>query len=211
VTRPSRFDPARYAGYLKLTGWPASADAGVPLTYPITEAFRLSMLAMAHPSFPFNVLGAVLARNRTVVRRPLTPDEALLYSVRINPDYVKNDKGDIEIQIETTGATQDGDAAWRNVLTVIVINPHRARGGGKKAGEGGSGGAEPPPPEWKTIAEWSLPGDTGRRFGALTGDRNPIHLYPLTARLFGFKRPIAHALYLVARLEASLAAAGAAM
>ncbi len=31
-----------------------------------------------------------------------------------------------------------------------------------------------------------------------------VRRYPLTSRLFGFKRPIAHALYLVARAEAAL-------
>jgi hypothetical protein len=64
------------------------------------------------------------------------------------------------------------------------------------------------PPARTLLATWSVPGDAGRRFGALTGDRNPIHLYSFTSQLFGFKRPIAHALYLVARLEAALVKAG---
>ena len=37
------------------------------------------MLAMSHPDFPFNVLGSVLARNKTVVRRPIASDEELTY------------------------------------------------------------------------------------------------------------------------------------
>ncbi|QJX03408.1 hypothetical protein HML84_20650 [Alcanivorax sp. IO_7] len=47
--------------------------------------------------------------------------------------------------------------------------------------------------------EWKVPGNTGRRYGAVSGDRNPIHLYPLTARLFGFKRQIAHGMWSKAR------------
>jgi hypothetical protein len=31
--------------------------------------------------------------------------------VRIDPNYVKNEKGDIEIIIETTGATPNGEPA----------------------------------------------------------------------------------------------------
>lgn len=91
---------------------------------------------------------------------------------------------------------------WKNTLTVIVINPQRGRGAGAKP----AAAAAPAPRA--LLASWTLPGDTGRRFGALTGDRNPIHLFPFTAQLFGFKKPIAHALYLVARLEVSLANAG---
>jgi hypothetical protein len=49
------------------------------------------------------------------------------------------------------------------------------------------------------VAEWRLAGDVGRRYGAASGDRNPIHLYPLTARLFGFPRAIAHGMWSVAR------------
>ncbi|NEA19599.1 MaoC/PaaZ C-terminal domain-containing protein, partial [Streptomyces halstedii] len=49
------------------------------------------------------------------------------------------------------------------------------------------------------VAEWRLPGDLGRRYGAVSGDRNPIHLHPLTARLFGFPRHIAHGMWTVAR------------
>ncbi len=33
----------------------------------------------------------------------------------------------------------------------------------------------------------------------MSGDRNPIHLHPLTARLFGFPRHIAHGMWTVAR------------
>ncbi|WP_335937074.1 MaoC/PaaZ C-terminal domain-containing protein [Streptomyces sp. PTD5-9] len=58
-----------------------------------------------------------------------------------------------------------------------------------------AGAADGPP----AVDEWRLPGDLGRRYGAASGDRNPIHLYPLTARLFGFPRPIAHGMWTVAR------------
>ncbi|MFJ4783398.1 MaoC family dehydratase [Streptomyces sp. NPDC088794] len=59
--------------------------------------------------------------------------------------------------------------------------------------------AEPLP----AVAEWQLAGDVGRRYGAVSGDRNPIHLHPLTARLFGFPRAIAHGMWTVARCLAA--------
>jgi acyl dehydratase len=64
------------------------------------------------------------------------------------------------------------------------------------------------PPAWQLLANLTVPGNAGRAYAALSGDRNPIHLSALTSQLFGFKRPIAHAMYLVARLEAELANAG---
>ena len=47
--------------------------------------------------------------------------------------------------------------------------------------------------------EFSAPADIGRRYGAVSGDRNPIHMSALSARLFGFKRAIAHGMWTKAR------------
>ena len=51
---------------------------------------------------------------------------------------------------------------------------------------------------------WRLPGDLGRRYAAVSGDHNPIHLYPLTAKAFGFPRQIAHGMWSKARCLAAL-------
>ncbi|MER6608929.1 MaoC/PaaZ C-terminal domain-containing protein [Streptomyces sp. NPDC000927] len=66
----------------------------------------------------------------------------------------------------------------------------------------------PAAPGPSVVAEWRLPADLGRRYGAVSGDRNPIHLYPLTARLLGFPRPIAHGMWTVARCLAEAPASG---
>ena len=51
---------------------------------------------------------------------------------------------------------------------------------------------------------WKLPGDLGRRYAAVSGDHNPIHLYGLTAKAFGFPRQIAHGMWSKARCLAAL-------
>jgi acyl dehydratase len=51
---------------------------------------------------------------------------------------------------------------------------------------------------------WRLSADVGRRYAAVSGDRNPIHLYAVTARAFGFKRQIAHGMWSAARCIATL-------
>ncbi len=48
------------------------------------------------------------------------------------------------------------------------------------------------PSTWEEIARWSLRGNHGRRYARVSGDYNPIHLWSLTARAFGFRRPILH-------------------
>jgi acyl dehydratase len=49
------------------------------------------------------------------------------------------------------------------------------------------------PPAFNAI--WSVPADIGRRYAAVSGDSNPIHLYGFTAKLFGFPRAIAHGMW----------------
>jgi acyl dehydratase len=47
-------------------------------------------------------------------------------------------------------------------------------------------------------------GGTGRRYAGVSGDVNPIHLHPLTAKAFGFPRAIAHGMWTAAHALAAL-------
>ena len=53
-------------------------------------------------------------------------------------------------------------------------------------------------------AEWRLAGDLGRRYAAVSGDRNPIHMHALAAKPLGFPRAIAHGMWTKARCLAAL-------
>ena len=52
--------------------------------------------------------------------------------------------------------------------------------------------------------QWRLGADLGRRYAAVSGDHNPIHLYGVTAKAFGFPRQIAHGMWSKARCLAAL-------
>ncbi len=94
----------------------------------------------------------------------------------------------------------DGKAVWESRSTYLAR--HRTdRTDTQAAGPR----RERPPAPLPVVAEWRLGGDVGRRYAAVSGDRNPIHLHPLTARPFGFRRAIAHGMWTAAR---SLAAYG---
>jgi acyl dehydratase len=40
--------------------------------------------------------------------------------------------------------------------------------------------------------EWHIPKSRGREYAKISGDYNPIHMSPWAAKMFGFKRDIAH-------------------
>jgi acyl dehydratase len=87
-----------------------------------------------------------------------------------------------------------GDLVWESRSTYLARHATR-----RPAGPADEEARKPLP----AVAEWRLAGDVGRRYGAASGDRNPIHLHPLTARLFGFPRAIAHGMWTVARCLAA--------
>ncbi len=58
------------------------------------------------------------------------------------------------------------------------------------------------------IASIPLPADLGRRFGRVSGDRNPVHTTAFAARLFGMKRPFLQGLGLRNALVRELVLAG---
>ncbi|EFJ52900.1 hypothetical protein VOLCADRAFT_86349 [Volvox carteri f. nagariensis] len=226
------FSPGRLRRYLALAGFSGGTAGDVPLMYPLVEGFRLFMQALLLPAFPFNVLGSVLAGTRVVALRRIGVDEKLLYSCRVDPAFRTTAKGHTEVDVvveahsvrgdkkrspqaagtegaEASGAGVGGGAGggseaqlvWRSVTTVIILSPRRK--GAKREQQ-----QQPPEAATATSASGKLGPDAGRRYGLLNGDLNPIHLHPATSALFGFKRPIAHALFLTGRAEASLRKAG---
>ena len=56
----------------------------------------------------------------------------------------------------------------------------------------------------RVAATWRIPDDAGRRYAKVSGDVNPIHLSGLTAKAFGFKRAIAHGMWVKARVLGAL-------
>lgn len=50
--------------------------------------------------------------------------------------------------------------------------------------------------------QWELPKDIGRRYGAVSGDRNPIHMSNLSAKALGMPGAIAHGMYAAGRMLA---------
>ena len=57
---------------------------------------------------------------------------------------------------------------------------------------------------WENLSHWQLGSGMGRRYARISGDFNPIHLHPLVSRWFGFKTPIIHGMYMMARAQAEL-------
>lgn len=166
----------------------------LPPLYPHFAAFGLHLSLMTDTAFPFAPMGVVHLRNRLVHRRPIGLDEALDLSVKAH-DLRSHPKGRL-IDITTT-AQAAGDEVWSETMTIFARGK---KGAGAEATRAPLEGVDAP----DGVVEWKLKGDLGRRFAAISGDRNPIHLYPLTAKAFGFPTNIAHGMWTKSRALAAL-------
>ncbi|WP_409059037.1 MaoC family dehydratase [Streptomyces sp. SYP-A7185] len=188
-SRPSvrglRADAGRLADYSRLCGY-RTAPHVLPLTYPHVLGFPLAMRLMTTRAFPLPLLGLVHTSIEITQHRALTTADALELSVHASK--LSPHRRGTEATL-VTEARVDGTPVWTSSSTYLAR--HRTSAGPSPQQPAG----DPLP----ALAEWPLPGDLGRRYGAASGDRNPIHLHPVTARLLGFPRAIAHGMWTVAR------------
>lgn len=192
VVRP---DPDKVAAYREVCGFPT--DESLPLTYPHILGFPLSLELMTGRSFPMPVLGMVHVTNTITVHRPVPADTALTVRVRAEGPYPHRRGSEVDL---ITEVLDDDAPLWHETSTYLSK-------GSKLAGEGDPRPAVqwPDPPANAKLREAGIDGNIGRRYAAVSGDRNPIHLHSLTARAFGFKRAIAHGMWTLAN---SLAVVG---
>ncbi|MBE1466626.1 hypothetical protein H4W33_005638 [Kibdelosporangium phytohabitans] len=182
-TRPSvAIDQEHLSRYAKVCGFRLTDQ--LPVTYPHILGFPLQVKLMTDSDFPFPLVGTVHAANRITQLRPLHVTDAPQLRVRVENlrDHPKGKQFDV-----ITEALLGEDLVWHSTSTYL-----------RRKGSGSSGekkATEAP----KAQAEWYVPDDIGRRYGEVSGDRNPIHLHALTAKLFGFPRAIAHGMWTKAR------------
>lgn len=192
----------RVAAYAKVCGFPLRDQ--LPPTYPHVLAFPLHMAVMADGSFPFGAVGLVHLENRIVQHRPIAIDEELRLCVRPTPLQPHKRGKTFSLLTEVWAGRQK---AWESTSTMLrrgegVVEVSTAMRTKAQPRGGDDSGAEPE--SLTPSAEWKLSGDLGRRYAAVSGDRNPIHLHALTAKPLGFPSAIAHGMWTKARCLAAL-------
>jgi hypothetical protein len=185
-----RPDAAAVAAYSRVCGF--GLRDHLPPTYPQVLAFPLQMAVMADGRFPFGAVGLVHVSNRIVQHRPIGLEEELKLVVR--PTGLRPHPRGQTFGLETE-AWAGRQKAWESTSTML------RRGKGE---ESAPREAELDRAELTPSAEWKLGGDLGRRYAAVSGDRNPIHMHALTAKPLGFPCAIAHGMWTKARCLAAL-------
>ncbi|ELS55388.1 MaoC family dehydratase [Streptomyces viridochromogenes] len=186
----ARVDLTRLAAYERVCGFPTGDDS-LPVTYPHVLGFPLAMRLMSGRDFPLPLLG--LVHTSIEITRYTTLTATGEYELTVYVDELAPHRRGTEAGVVTSLRSGE-QVVWESRSTYLA----RHRTDGRTAAA-----PEPEHEPLPAVADWRLGADVGRRYGAASGDRNPIHLHPLTARLFGFPRAIAHGMWTVARCLAA--------
>lgn len=194
VLRGVRIDPAHLARYRDLCGFRGD---DVPVTYPHVLASGLHLALLSSPLFPVRLMGLVHVANHIAQRGPLPTSSSgeLVAWLEGHRDTARGQEFELH-----TEWRQGSEVPWRETMTFLSRAPKQ--GGSRAAPE------KVERPAADETFSFDAPSDIGRRYGPLAGDVNPIHLWSATAKLFGFKRAIAHGMWSLARCVSQLPADG---
>jgi acyl dehydratase len=185
-------EAADVAAYARVCGF--SLRDTLPPTYPHMLAFPLHMAVMSDGSFPFGAVGLVHVENSITQKRPIGIDEEM--TIRVRPTKLQPHPKGKTFSLETEVLVDD-KVVWESTSTMLRRGRGDEKAQAKKA-------FDSIPADAPASAEWKLPGDLGRRYAGVSGDRNPIHMHSLTAKPLGFPGAIAHGMWTKARALAQL-------
>lgn len=199
VDAPPVRDPARLRALRAQCG--LAPAAVLPPTGPMLLATPLLLRLLAHAAFPLRPMGLVHLAQRFDLLHAVRDDAALALALVV--DGHRDLPAGQAIDVHAT-ARVDGAVVWRGVSTLLARRPRDPdRPRETDVHDAGDAG-------WTDTAGFAVPTDIGRRYARLSGDRNPIHLWSITARPFGFRTAIAHGLWTLARTLATVDPTGTA-
>ena len=173
--------PKNLAQYRDLCGF--TKGPCMPATYPHILAFPLHMELLVSKEFPLPLLGLVHVRNEFTQYRSIGNQEILDIECYLEgpTDVGKGKEFDIVTKVSAAG-----NLVWESIST----NLYRCKTDieEQKKTTASTFSAD-------TVRNWTVTENTGRRYAKVSGDSNLIHLYAFTAKLFGFKRAIAHGMW----------------
>lgn len=185
-------DKERILRYQKVCGF-SNSDKTIPASYIQTLFIGLLGKFITTPHFPINPMGLIQVGQSFELKRAITIDQTLDLSCRLH-GFTKTPKG-IQTQFFLE-AMAGKEVVWQGISTFFTRSKIKASREKRPRTE--------EDPFLETKETLFVPRDTGRKYARVSGDYNPHHLYGVTARLLGFKHPIAHGMWSFARVMASM-------
>ncbi len=174
--------------YHQVVNWQAKSAIIHPCMLHVL-AFPLHLYLLLKADFPFKILGLVHIENSLRQVRPLYANESYNLVCYLADLHIHRKGWLFSIVVEARVA---GELVWVSTSRNLSRAKH------------GLTAPVSPKADIPSLADaseffWRLESDLGRRYAKAAKDYNPIHLYPLSAKLFGFKRAIMHGMWTKAR------------
>jgi acyl dehydratase len=200
-------DPAHVQAYAAATDGErirtfAESDGAVPPFYCATWETALALQMFAEMEEPLPLGAIVHVATDLVWARPVRTGDVV--RCRVELDRVEPARRGFRMTVLARNWMGAGQLCCQST------NVFQVRTGGADDPDR----ASPRPPDrrgpmapddgWTELVRWDLPGSAGRRYARVSGDYNPIHLWGLTARPFGFRAPILHGYGTAARAAHTL-------
>lgn len=183
--RVSATDVAAYRAVCHLPG----DDAILPLPMPEILFFGPLGILATDRRFPLSPFGLIHTGQTLEGERPLEVGRS--FDLEAGLAEVRRTEKGYELDTRLTVADEDG-VAWQAMTTVLSRVPSVRTETRRQR--------TPAPPEREEAVEFLVPGDTGRAYARVSGDWNPHHLWRATARPLGYRLPIAHGMWTLARI-----------
>lgn len=196
-----RVDAAHLTAYQHLLG--ETGSDVLPSGFCHVLAFPVATAVMVRPDFPLPLLGMVHVANAASLLRPIHLSDTL--DVTAWTQDLRAHRRGTQLDVCAEIAV-DGEVAWRGVSTYLAKGVHLVGGPGSEASDAEASDAGTSSGAVGASVVWRLGADVGRAYGAISGDRNPIHMSALSAKAFGFPRAIAHGMYTASRALADVGA-----
>jgi acyl dehydratase len=139
-------------------------------------------------------------RNIIVQRRPLGVEES--FEIRCSVDGHRETERGQEFDLHTILIAGSAHV-WHETATLLARRRFAESGDRDRRVSGAEAVPAFTPVKVVTL---HAAADVGRRYAAVSGDFNPIHLSAVTAKLFQFRAAIAHGMWSLARCAAEIGA-----
>lgn len=156
----------------------------IPVAYLQLLSFRLQLKLLLNKRLPFPVMGLVHLSSEMETLETINYQNSIDFISSVE-SIEHTDKGICTCIL--TQAYQNDRLVWQSFNDYLYRTSQPS-----KQPRFGQNSKNDHHEFVKTEPNWHVPANLGRRYAALTGDANPIHLCALSAKLFGFKRAIAH-------------------
>jgi len=191
-----RIMPGHVAAYRRVCG--EGPRDRVPPVYPHILATPLQLNLLDSDDFPLTLAGLVHIGQAIEWHDALRVDDVVDIECAMNGPHDSEHGWMFRLD---TWVRRAGHVVWKEEISFLKPDPDR-RVRPKRRGKEGDATRFVP------LLHMQFPEDSGRRYARVSGDWNPIHLSAFTARRFGFRQPIAHGMYSLARCLAVLEARG---